>query len=90
MKKLLTLIILLCLIFTPLAAFAKEHSLPTSSQQPSAVKPVSPSTPASEAIASKIDKGDTAWVLISTALVMLMTPGLALFYGGIVKKKNTP
>ena len=88
MKKLLTLIILLCLIFTPLAAFAKEHSLPTSSQQPSAVKPVSPSTPASEAIASKIDKGDTAWVLISTALVMLMTPGLALFYGGMVRKKN--
>jgi ammonium transporter, Amt family len=36
----------------------------------------------------KIDTGDTAWVLISTALVMLMTPGLALFYGGMVRKKN--
>lgn len=32
--------------------------------------------------------GDTAWILISTALVMLMTPGLALFYGGMVRKKN--
>ena len=32
--------------------------------------------------------GDTAWLLISTALVMLMTPGLALFYGGMVRKKN--
>jgi Amt family ammonium transporter len=32
--------------------------------------------------------GDTAWMLISTALVMLMTPGLALFYGGMVRKKN--
>ncbi|MDD5066784.1 MAG: ammonium transporter [bacterium] len=36
----------------------------------------------------KIDSGDTAWVLISSALVMLMTPGLAFFYGGLVRKKN--
>lgn len=35
-----------------------------------------------------IDSGDTAWLLISTALVMLMTPGLALFYGGMVRSKN--
>lgn len=39
-------------------------------------------------IASKIDAGDTAFVLISAALVMLMTPGLALFYGGMVRRKN--
>ena len=38
--------------------------------------------------AAKIDTGDTAWLLISTALVMLMTPGLALFYGGMVQQKN--
>jgi Amt family ammonium transporter len=37
---------------------------------------------------SKIDSGDTAWILVSTALVMLMTPGLALFYGGMVRGKN--
>jgi Amt family ammonium transporter len=37
---------------------------------------------------AKIDTGDTAWILISTALVMLMTPGLALFYGGMVRGKN--
>ncbi len=36
----------------------------------------------------KIDAGDTAWILISAALVMLMTPGLAMFYGGMVRKKN--
>ena len=36
----------------------------------------------------RIDTGDTAWLLISTALVMLMTPGLALFYGGMVRQKN--
>ena len=37
---------------------------------------------------SGINSGDTAWVLTSTALVMLMTPGLALFYGGLVRRKN--
>lgn len=43
---------------------------------------------AEEAAPAKIDTGDTAWMLISTALVMLMTPGLALFYGGMVRRKN--
>ncbi len=38
---------------------------------------------------NEIKSGDTAWILVSTALVMLMTaPGLALFYGGLVRKKN--
>ena len=37
----------------------------------------------------KLDTGDTAWMLTSTALVLMMTiPGLALFYGGMVRKKN--
>lgn len=35
-----------------------------------------------------IDSGDTAWVLISAALVFIMTPGLAFFYGGMVRSKN--
>ena len=35
-----------------------------------------------------IDTGDTAWVLISAALVFLMTPGVAFFYGGMVRSKN--
>ena len=35
-----------------------------------------------------IDSGDTAWVLAASALVLLMTPGLAFFYGGLVRKKN--
>jgi len=45
---------------------------------------------AQEAAASapQIDSGNTSWMLISTALVMLMTPGLALFYGGMVRSKN--
>jgi len=41
-------------------------------------------TPAKAAI----DTGDTSWLLMSTALVMLMTPGLAFFYGGLVRRKN--
>src|SRR5437660_6980271 len=36
----------------------------------------------------KIDSGDTAWVLASAALVMLMTPALGFFYGGLVRRKN--
>jgi Amt family ammonium transporter len=37
---------------------------------------------------AEINNGDTAWMIISTALVMLMTPGLAFFYGGLVRRKN--
>src|SRR5262249_35750816 len=36
----------------------------------------------------EVNAGDTAWVLAAAALVMLMTPGLALFYGGMVRRKN--
>ena len=35
-----------------------------------------------------MDSGDTAWMLMATALVMIMLPGLALFYGGLVHRKN--
>jgi Amt family ammonium transporter len=52
-----------------------------------AATPVLAQTPA--APPPKLDSGDTAWMLTSTALVLLMTiPGLALFYGGMVRKKN--
>ena len=44
---------------------------------------------AQQAATPKLDTGDTAWMLTSTALVLLMTiPGLALFYGGMVRRKN--
>src|ERR1700735_1933131 len=36
----------------------------------------------------RIDTGDTAWLLVSSALVLLMTPALALFYAGMVRRKN--
>ncbi|MGH7308378.1 MAG: ammonium transporter [Candidatus Rokuibacteriota bacterium] len=61
-------------------------------QQPAA-PPASPTAPAEAPKAPaeplKIDKGDTAWVLTSSVLVLMMTaPGLALFYAGMVRQKN--
>jgi ammonium transporter, Amt family len=57
--------------------------VPTTPEQP-AVAP-----PAAAAAQPTIDSGDTAWLLMSSALVLLMTaPGLALFYGGMVRQKN--
>ncbi len=39
-------------------------------------------------LSSSIDKGDTAWMLVASAFVLLMTPGLSFFYGGMINKKN--
>ena len=50
--------------------------------------PASPHAPAAAAEPT-VNKGDTAWMLSATVLVLLMTiPGLALFYGGLVRTKN--
>ena len=59
-------------------------------QAPPAPAPAAPVPAGAPAPAPpKIDTGDTAWVLMSSALVLLMTaPGLALFYGGMVRQKN--
>jgi Amt family ammonium transporter len=63
-----------------LASFAIAEDVQSVPDAPAVVEQTAP--------APKVDTGDTAWVLISTALVMLMTPGLALFYGGMVRRKN--
>ncbi len=70
----------------------------TSAGSPSAADSAQPAAPAAAppaptspqlVSADKINAGDTAWMLTSTALVLMMTiPGLALFYGGMVRKKN--
>lgn len=66
---------------TVVVSQAADHSASTSTPAPQPA-PAPVATP-------KLDTGDTAWVLISTALVLLMTiPGIALFYGGMVRKKN--
>src|SRR5438093_7169435 len=44
--------------------------------------------PVAAADGSQINSGDTAWLLVATAMVMVMLPGLALFYGGLVRRKN--
>jgi Amt family ammonium transporter len=43
---------------------------------------------ASYVLSDEVDAGDTAWMLVASAFVLLMTPGLAFFYGGMVDKKN--
>ncbi|HET7260609.1 MAG TPA: ammonium transporter [Casimicrobiaceae bacterium] len=70
----------------------------TSAGSPAAADSAQPAAPAAAppaptspqlVSADKINAGDTAWMLTSTALVLMMTiPGLALFYGGMVRKKN--
>ncbi len=85
MKRLLSLTILLCFMVVMGVSFAEEPKPETPAQQvPTAEAPSAQTAPAPP----KIDTGDTAWMLVSTALVMLMTPGLALFYGGMVRRKN--
>jgi Amt family ammonium transporter len=49
---------------------------------------IMPSLAQAQATEAHADSGDTAWMLVSAALVLLMTPGLALFYGGMVRRKN--
>src|SRR3990172_2380378 len=82
-RKIIIAIMLLAYLFVPISVMAEEAPMPMG--QPAATEAAPPAAPAPP----KIDTGDTAWVLVSTALVMLMTPGLALFYGGMVRRKNT-
>ena len=56
---------------------------------PAAVTTAAPAAaPAPKNVDPVLNTGDTAWMLVSAALVLLMTPGLALFYGGMVRSKN--
>ena len=58
-------------------------------QAPATPAVTAPAAPGAPAAAPKIDKGDNAWMLTSSALVLMMTiPGLFLFYGGLVRGKN--
>ena len=70
------------------ASAASAAAAPDASAAAAAAAPAAPTAPFS-VDSSKINSGDTAWMLTSTALVLFMTiPGLALFYGGMVRKKN--
>jgi ammonium transporter, Amt family len=63
------------------AAWAEAPATPAATAAPAATAPDAAAKP-------KVDSGDTSWVLASAALVLIMTPGLAFFYGGMVRKKN--
>jgi Amt family ammonium transporter len=76
----------LALILATLMAVGTAWSQTTESGTTETTTESTEAAPA--AAAPAIDTGDTAWMLVSTALVMLMTPGLALFYGGMVRRKN--
>ncbi len=73
-------VIMALLSFSAVLLYAEDQK-PAGAQAPAAQQAPAP--------APKIDTGDTAWMIVATALVMLMTiPGLALFYGGMAKGKN--
>jgi len=56
---------------------------------PAAEAPVAPAADAADTPAPIVEKGDVAWMMVSTLLVIMMAiPGLALFYGGLVRSKN--
>ena len=79
-------VVLFIFIFLQLnIVFAEEPKAGAPAKQEATASAQASAAPAH---APKNDAGDTAWMLISTALVMLMTPGLALFYGGMVRRKN--
>lgn len=99
MKKILLALSLSGALFTGSAAWAENASEPTkitTEQVSTHTETVPQSTTSETAIPitpptaeAEMNSGDTAWILISTALVLMMTiPGLALFYGGMVRKKN--
>ncbi|HMI37165.1 MAG TPA: ammonium transporter [Steroidobacteraceae bacterium] len=73
------------------AAPAAAAATPAATDAGAAAAPAAPAAPTEPFLVTndKISSGDTAWMLTSTALVLMMTiPGLALFYGGMVRKKN--
>ncbi|TXI13395.1 MAG: ammonium transporter [Polynucleobacter sp.] len=68
-------------------AYAAEEAKPAVSAPAAAAASAAPAAPAAPAPVA--NKGDTAWIMVCTALVILMTlPGLGLFYGGLVRSKN--
>ncbi|MBI3592303.1 MAG: ammonium transporter, partial [Nitrospirae bacterium] len=91
--RILTIMVLVMIMMLSVSAglvFAEEHKAPGIEAAAPAAQPAQAVPAPAPAPAPKIDSGDTAWMIVATALVMLMTlPGLALFYGGLTKRKDT-
>jgi ammonium transporter, Amt family len=91
MRKLPRLACLAVLTLAMSAALADDPPSAAAADAPTAAAVVPDAAPTAPVLlgADKINSGDTAWMLTSTALVLMMSiPGLALFYGGMVRKKN--
>ena len=87
-RGLVIVLLLTVLALVATSAWAQAPAAPSAPAAPAAEAPKT-DAPAAAPAPPKIDSGDTAWVLTSSALVLLMTaPGLALFYGGMVRQKN--
>jgi Amt family ammonium transporter len=83
MKKMAEIVVILVLLIGVAALLAPALVTAEEAAAPAAAA-------AAPAPAPKIDTGDTAWMIVATALVMLMSiPGLALFYGGLSKRKDS-
>jgi ammonium transporter, Amt family len=91
MRKVLPVLVCIVMLTGATALYAQDAGAPAPAVPPAAAPEATeaPTAPAAPAV-PKIDTGDTAWLLVSTALVLAMTaPGLALFYGGMVRSKNS-
>ncbi len=94
MKKLFAIVLTALAVTLSGGAFAEDASAPAEAASvaaPAAEAPAAAdaSAPAAAAPVVTINKGDNAWLIVATALVILMSvPGLALFYGGLVRTKN--
>lgn len=88
MRKVLPVLVCMVTLTGATALYAQDAGAPAPAAPPAAASEAT-AAPAAPAL-PKIDTGDTAWLLVSTALVLAMTaPGLALFYGGMVRSKNS-
>jgi len=96
------MLVVSALVLTPLLVTAEETKSPAAGSAPAAATeavatPATAAVPAAAAPAEPakpknvdpvLNTGDTAWMLVSSALVLFMIPGLAFFYGGMVRQKN--
>ncbi len=102
--SLVKLLLVMVTLLAPMAVLAEEAKAPAApaavpaatapaATAPTAAAPAAATPTAAPAAAPKnvdpvLNTGDTAWMLVAAAMVLLMTPGLAFFYGGMVRSKN--
>lgn len=102
-KSFIAFCMLMAFVMAPLAVLAEEAKAPAApavstpsaaTATPAATAPAAAATaapaaaPAPKNVDPVLNTGDTAWMLVAAAMVLLMTPGLAFFYGGMVRGKN--